>query len=88
MNVTTRKRRARKGVKWINHSYSKWYRIRLSYGSVMAAEILAQGMAQINAIRATSAPTPEEKVKKAFAIAECVININATVARASRHFID
>lgn len=84
MNITTRKRRARKGVKWINHFYSKWYHLRLALGQMMAASVIAQGAAQIGVIKSSPISNKKEKIA---AIAEIVIETQKAAIKASRHFI-
>ena len=84
MNITTRKRRARKGIPWIKHHYSKWYRLKLSLGQMMAASVAAQGLAQIRAIQATKSA---DKLGKALAIADTVIKTQVAANKASRQFI-
>ena len=87
MNITTRKRRDRKGVKWINHHYSQWYRARLAFGNVMGYSVALRCEAQIRHIQSTSAKTKQEKINKAAAIAQAVINMNIAINKAKMIFI-
>jgi len=88
MNITTRKRRSRKGVKWINHYFSKWYRIRLAFGNMQAALVISQGLAQINAIKSVRLDKTKTQKDKAFAIAQCVVNTQVAALKARNQFID
>lgn len=87
MNITTRKRRARKGVKWINHFYSKWYRTRLALGNVHAAMIVSQGLAQLNCIKSARLDKNKTQTDKALAAARCIINTNVELMKARTMFI-
>ena len=80
-SITTRKRRSRKGVKWINHHYSKWYRIKLAFSRMGMAGIYAQGLHRIKIIQLTKAITSTQKMNKSFAIAAAVINTHANALK-------
>lgn len=78
MNITTRKRRSMKGVKWINHYYSNWYRRRRSVALIACATIAAQSASQLNIVRFTHTLN---KIDKALAIAEIVTNTHANMLK-------
>jgi len=88
MNVTTRKRRSRKGVKWINHFYSDWYRKRLALGNIHAALIASQALTQINCIKSARIDKAKSQKDKAYAIAQCVVNANIAMLKARTIFIE
>jgi len=87
MNITTKKRRSRKGVKWINHFYSKWYRKRLAFGNIQAALIASQALAQINCIKSVRIDKAKSHIDKAHAIAQCVVNANIAMLKARTMFV-
>lgn len=88
MNVTTRKRRSRKGVKWINHFYSKWYHKRLAIGNMLACGVISQGLARINAIKSASFGKSATKLNKSIAISKCAVDTFGAALKAKMMFVN